>query len=394
MKIKKISILGSTGSIGTSTLDVVRQNLNRFQVLALAAGRNLKLLIDQIREFNPHFVSVQNEKDAQELQQLFPSLQIFSGPSGPLQIASLKEIDLVVSALVGAAGLLPTLKAIELGKDIALANKETMVVAGELMSKAAKKFNVQIFPVDSEHSAIFQALQGNKISEVRKIILTASGGPFLNRSLDQLQTVTLSEALKHPNWSMGKKITIDSATLMNKGFELIEARWLFDVPESQLEVLVHPQSIIHSMVEYQDGSVMAQLGIPDMRVPISYALSYPERLKNNLPSLDLIKIQNLNFFDPDLNTFKCLALAKKALKLGGGAPCLLNAANEIAVDLFLNEKISFLQIGELNEWVMHEGKDLHASSIEELVNLDGWAREKATEYFEICKSEKQQKVAT
>ncbi len=304
------------------------------------------------------------------------------------------KCDLFISAIVGAAGMVPTLNAIEAGSDIALANKETMVVAGELMSKAAKKFNVQIFPVDSEHSAIFQALQGNKISEVRKIILTASGGPFLNRSLDQLQTVTLSEALKHPNWSMGKKITIDSATLMNKGFELIEARWLFDVPESQLEVLVHPQSIIHSMVEYQDGSVMAQLGIPDMRVPISYALSYPERLKNNLPSLDLIKIQNLNFFEPDLNTFKCLALAKKALKLGGGASCLLNAANEIAVDLFLNEKISFLQIGELNEWVMHEGKDLHASSIEELVNLDGWAREKATEYFEICKSEKQQKVAT
>ncbi|MBF0492693.1 MAG: 1-deoxy-D-xylulose-5-phosphate reductoisomerase [Deltaproteobacteria bacterium] len=380
--LKTLSILGSTGSIGTSTLDVVRQNPNRFRVQALAAGKNLNLLIEQIREFKPKLVSVQHEKDLPPLREIFPELKIFSGTTGPTEIASLAEVDLVVSALVGAAGLLPTLKAIEMGKDIALANKETMVIAGELVNEAAKKAGVKIYPVDSEHSAIFQALQGNRIEEVRKIILTASGGPFRTHALEDLQNVTLAQALKHPNWNMGQKITIDSATLMNKGFEVIEARWLFDLPEEKIEVLIHPQSIIHSMVEYQDGSVMAQLGIPDMRVPISYALSYPERLKNNLVSLDLIKIQNLSFFEPNLNKFKCLALAKRALKLGGGAPCILNAANEVAVDLFLKEEIGFLQIPELNEWVMKAGQEQRASTIEDLIRLDAWSREKAMEYFE------------
>ncbi len=378
---KKISILGSTGSIGTNTLDVVRQNPGRFEVLGLACGKNLSLVKQQIEEFHPQWVSVLRPQDAATLRESLGKHgpQILVGIEGACQIATHREVDIVISAIVGAAGLVPTLKAIEAKKTIGLANKETMVIAGELMQKAAERAGVKILPVDSEHSAIFQCLQGHNPQEVKRLILTASGGPFRETSFEDLKKVTVSQALKHPNWNMGAKITIDSATLMNKGLEVIEARWLFNVAPEKIEVLVHPQSVIHSMVEYIDGSVLAQLGIPDMRIPIAYALSFPERLSNSLPALDLAKLVHLNFFQPDTQRFPSLSLAKKCLEWGGAAPCVLNAANEVVVQCFLEEKIAFLDIPQIVSEVLEERPDTSVEKIEELLKIDEWARQKASE---------------
>ncbi len=389
--IKNISILGSTGSIGTSTLDVVRNNPSRFRVLAMACGSNLNLFKEQILEFKPRCVSVSEERDVLKLSEMLSSLhdipEIFFGQAGAIKVATYPESDSVVSAIVGAAGLVPTLCAIEAKKEVALANKETMVIAGELMSAAAQKAGISIFPVDSEHSAIFQCLQGQNKKEVKRLILTASGGPFRNKSLDELKRVTLAQALKHPNWNMGAKITIDSATLMNKGLEIIEARWLFDVPSEKIDVVVHPQSVIHSMVEYIDGSVIAQLGIPDMRTPIAYALSYPERLANKLPTLDFFKIKELQFEEPDTHRFECLKLAREALQKGGDAPCVLNAANEVAVAAFLNEEITFLDIPKLVGEVLNSHAVQPADQLEKLLKTDVWARQEVKNRIEMQKNE-------
>ncbi len=376
---KNISILGCTGSIGTNTLDVVRSNPQRFRVIAMACGSQLDLLKEQILEFKPKLVSVREQKHALQLKEMLSQeakdVEILFGEAGAIAVATHTEVQTVVSAIVGAAGLVPTLRAIEAGKEVALANKETMVVAGELMSQAALKAGVPIFPVDSEHCAIFQCLQGQNKKEVKRLILTASGGPFRNKTYEELQQVTLAQALKHPNWNMGAKITIDSATLMNKGLEIIEARWLFDVTEDKIDVVVHPQSVIHSMVEYVDGSVMAQLGIPDMRTPIAYALSYPERLPNQLPALDFLKAKEFTFFEPDMYRFECLKLAREALKKGGDAPCVLNAANEVAVAAFLNQEIEFLDIPRLVGEVLNSHTIQAANSLENLLKTDAWARE-------------------
>ena len=379
--VKNISILGSTGSIGTSTLDVIRSHPARFQAVALACGKNIPLVIEQIREFKPELVSVSKKEDAPILREALGALspEIRFGEEGAILVATHPKADQVISGMVGAKGLVPTLKAIEAGKSIGLANKETMVIAGELMTRAAKKSGAKIFPVDSEHSAVFQALQGHNADEVKRIVLTASGGPFLKASKEELKNVSTAQALKHPNWSMGPKITIDSATLMNKGLEIIEARWLFDTPEDLIDVVIHPQSVIHSMVEYRDGSVIAQLGIPDMRIPIAYAMSFPERLENALPALNLFRVRELNFFEPDLERFPALGLARRALKRGGGAPCALNAANEVAVAAFLEEKIRFLDIPRVVESVLNDECLGNGFSLDELLKEDFRAREKAHE---------------
>jgi 1-deoxy-D-xylulose-5-phosphate reductoisomerase len=376
--MKKISILGSTGSIGTSTLDVVRQNPEELQVVALACGRNIERVAEQIKEFQPQLVSVSSEVEAKQLKALVGSkVEIVYGESGSIAVATHPQTDVVMSAIVGAAGLKPTYAAIVAKKYIALANKETMVVAGEFMNAAAKEHGVKIFPVDSEHSAIFQCLNGENPKEVRRLILTASGGPFLNKPKSEFSAITVEEALKHPNWSMGAKITIDSATLMNKGLELIEARWLFDIEVKQLAVHVHPQSIVHSMVEFQDGSVIAQLGIPDMRVPIAYALSYPRRLPNQLASLDLIQIGTLTFLKPDEEKFRCLKLAKQVLEHAGTLPAVLNAANEVAVQQFLEKKIPFIKIPQVVEDTLQAHQTVTPRSLEEIIEVDHWARQHA-----------------
>jgi 1-deoxy-D-xylulose-5-phosphate reductoisomerase len=378
--MKKISILGSTGSIGTSTLDVVRQNPEELEVVALACGKNIDRVVEQINEFHPQMVSVSSENEAKLLRQkVGAKLEILHGEEGSIAVATHPEAQVVMSAIVGAAGLRPTYAAITAKKDIALANKETMVVAGEFMNAAAKQHGVKLFPVDSEHSAIFQCLNGENPKEVRRLILTASGGPFLNKHKTEFASVTVEDALKHPNWSMGAKITIDSATLMNKGLELIEARWLFDIQPRQLTVHVHPQSIIHSMVEFCDGSVLAQLGIPDMRVPIAYALSYPRRLPNNLPSLNLTQVGQLTFLEPDEEKFRCLKLAKQVMEHGGTLPAVLNAANEVAVHQFLEKKISFLKIPMVVEETLQAHQKVTPHSLEEIVKVDAWARRHASQ---------------
>ncbi len=378
--MKKISLLGSTGSIGTSTLDVVRKNPETLKVVAMACGRNIDLAAQQIREFRPELVSVGREEDIPILKKnINHGCEILSGEAGAVGVATFPASEIVMSAIVGAAGLKPTYAAITAKKDIALANKETMVVAGEFMNAAAKAHGVRILPFDSEHSAIFQCLAGGNRSEIRRLILTASGGPFLNKPIEDFIDITVDEALKHPNWSMGAKITIDSATLMNKGLELIEARWLFDVPAEKLAVHVHPQSIVHSMVEFHDGSVMAQLGIPDMRVPIAYALSFPSRLPNNLPSLNLIKVGTLSFMEPDEEKFRCLSLAKQVLQRCGTLPAVLNAANEIAVQKFLEKKIPFLQISRVVEETLQAHQVETPRSIEQIVEIDQWARRHASQ---------------
>lgn len=378
--MRTISILGSTGSIGTQTLEVV-EVLGDIQVGAISGNHNIKLLEEQARKFRPRLVSVMDEDNAKELKSRLAdtNCKVVAGMDGLVEAATLAEADTVVTSVVGNVGLRPTFEAISAGKNIALANKETLVSAGQLVMDLAKKKGISIYPVDSEHSAIFQSLQGNKDNQIRRILLTASGGPFRGKTLDQLKNVTAADALCHPNWSMGKKITIDSATLMNKGLEVMEAKWLFGVDTDQIEVLVHPQSIIHSAVEYEDGAIMAQLGEPDMRVPIQYALTYPKRVANPFPKIDFAKRAQLTFDHPDMDTFRCLVLAYKALKIGGTMPTVLNGANEIAVAKFLSGKIGFLDIPALIEKTMEAYTVKENYTLEDLLEADAWARAYATE---------------
>ncbi len=377
--MKRISLLGSTGSIGQSTLSVVEKFPDRFKVVALAAGNNIELLEKQVRRFRPAIVSVVSERSAGDLKKRCGdlSVRIFSGVEGMIQAAAADEADITVSAIVGTAGLVPTLAAIRAGKDIALANKEVLVTAGELVMAECRARGVRILPVDSEHSAIFQCLLAGANKDIRKLVLTASGGPFRSHSKKDLAKVTSAQALKHPNWSMGRKITIDSATLMNKGLEVIEARWLFDIAPDKIKVLVHPQSIVHSMVEYQDGAVVAQLGMPDMKGPIAYALSYPERLLDVSPALDLAKVGTLTFEEPDMDRFPCLAYAFDALQEGGSMPAVLSAANEVAVKYFLEEKIGYTDIARVIRSTMDAHTPSNIKTVEDALKADLWARREA-----------------
>jgi 1-deoxy-D-xylulose-5-phosphate reductoisomerase len=377
---KRLAILGSTGSIGVNALDIVQQHPDRFTVVGLAAGSNIDLLEQQMRRFRPMCVSVCDLQRAKELRERTADLgiEILDGSNGACTVASLPEVDLVLSAIVGGAGLVPTLSAIRAGKDVAIANKESLVMAGEVVMREAHG-RVQILPVDSEHSAIFQALAGHSADDIFHLILTASGGPFRTWPLEQFCRITVHDALQHPNWRMGRKITVDSATLMNKGLEIIEARWLFGVTAEQVEVVVHPQSIVHSMVEFVDGSVIAQLGIPDMRIPIAYALNYPDRLSNTLPRLDLAQIGSLTFEAPDFGRFPCLRLGFEAVKASGTFPAVLNAANEATVEAFLNEQIHFTDIPVVIEETLgrHEVRSLTDGDIGVILEADRWARETA-----------------
>ncbi|MBO3445383.1 1-deoxy-D-xylulose-5-phosphate reductoisomerase [Clostridium sp. CCUG 7971] len=376
--MKKISILGSTGSIGKQTLDVVRANKDKFEVVAISANSSVDLLLEQIKEFKPKYVAVYDEVSCMKLKSMIPSdinIEVLSGMEGLKAISSLDEIDVLLTAIVGMIGLLPTLCAIRNGKDIALANKETLVCAGSLVMNEAKKYNVNILPVDSEHSAIFQCLNGEKNKEIEKIILTASGGPFRGRKKQDLLHITKNEALKHPNWSMGRKISIDSSTLMNKGLEVIEAKWLFGVDYNDIDVVVHPQSIIHSMVQFIDSSVMAQLGCPDMRLPIQYALTYPDRSVNDFERLDLAKLARLTFENPDLETFPCLKLAYETLKMGGTYSATLNSANEVLVSEFLEDKIGFYDIPYYIEKTLEAHNSIENPTLEEILEVDKWSRE-------------------
>ena len=378
---KKIVILGSTGSIGTQTIDVIASNPDKFELFGITAHSNSELLINQARKYKPNFVIVTKDecypivKDALSNE----DIKVFAGIDSVCDLVSMPSVDIVVTAMVGYAGLKPTISAVKAGKTIALANKETLVVAGELIKDLALKHHSPILPVDSEHSAIFQCLAGEITNPIEKIILTASGGPFRNHSLDELKYVTKADALKHPNWEMGAKITIDSASMMNKGFEVIEAKWLFDLNIDQIDVLVHPQSIIHSMVQFKDGSVKAQLGLPDMRLPIAYALSYPNRLDNNYERLDFLKYNQLNFEKPDIERFRNLGFAFEAMKKAGNMPCILNAANEIAVYGFLNDKISFLGMSDLIEWAMSNTDFIANPSYEDYVATDSLVRKITSE---------------
>ena len=370
--MKKIAILGSTGSIGTQTLDIVDQNPEDLQVVALAAGSNITLLEQQARKYKPVFVAVWDEERANELKQKLADTQITvaSGMDGLLAVATIPESEILVTAIVGMLGIRPTIAAIEAGKDIALANKETMVTAGHIIIPLAKKCGVSILPVDSEHSAIFQSLNGERQNKIKKILLTASGGPFRGKTYEELENVTLEDALKHPNWSMGRKITIDSATMVNKGLEVMEAKWLFDVTPSQIEVVVHPQSILHSAVMFEDGAVIGQMGTPDMRLPILYALFYPERRMLYAEELDLFAIGNLTFERPDRETFYGLSLAYDALDAGGNVPTVYNAANERAVAKFLDGKISFVQIPEIIASSMEEVYYKENPTLEEILDTE------------------------
>ena len=369
--MKKIAILGSTGSIGTQTLEVVRENKD-IEVLGLAAGNNIKLLEEQIREFRPKLVAVWKVEKAKELRENIKDLdvKVVSGMDGLIEIAVMEESEILVTAIVGMIGIRPTIEAIKAGKDIALANKETLVTAGHIIMPLAKEHNVAILPVDSEHSAIFQSLQGNKRSQLHKILLTASGGPFRGRKREDLWNIQVEDALKHPNWEMGRKITIDSSTLVNKGLEVIEAKWLFDVDIDQIEVVVHPQSIIHSMVEYVDGAIIAELGTPDMKLPIQYALYYPERRYLPGDRVDFAALSQLTFEKPDLETFYGLRLAMEAGKAGGSLPTVFNAANELAVSKFLDHKIGYLQIPEIIEDCMRNHKNILNPSVEEILQTE------------------------
>ena len=376
--MRKISILGSTGSIGTQTLEVV-ENLKDIKVMAITGNSNIKLLEEQARKYQPALVAVMDETNAEALKENLADMDIrvVSGMDGLVEAAIYEGVDTVVTSVVGNVGLKPTFEAIRAGKNIALANKETLVSAGQLVMDLAKKHNIKIYPVDSEHSAIFQSLQGNEGNKIERILLTASGGPFRGKKREELMNVTAADALKHPNWSMGAKITIDSATLMNKGLEVMEAKWLFDVDVDQIEVLVHPQSIVHSAVEYEDGAIVAQLGEPDMRVPIQYALTYPKRVKSPFPRVDFAQRNNLTFDQPDMETFKCLSLAYRALKTGGTLPAVLNGANEVAVARFLKGDIAFLDIPELIEQTMDAYTVKYEYTLEDLLEADAWAKDYA-----------------
>lgn len=379
--MKKITILGSTGSIGTQSLEVIRNNPERFSVEALTCGTNADLLSEQIKEFKPALAVTANEEDALRLSREFPHTEFAWGREGLIAAAE-GGCDMVLNSLMGMRGLEPTYHAIKAGKDIALANKETLVAGGQLVMDAVAEHGVKMLPVDSEHSAIFQCLEGNEGRPIKKILLTASGGPFRGYSLEELEKVTLEQALKHPKWTMGAKITIDSATMMNKGLEVIEAKWLFGVEADDIQILVHPQSIVHSAVEFMDTSVIAQLGVPDMKIPISLALGYPDRLASNDPSLDFFgQGANLTFEKPDPEVFKCIRLAYDAIRAGGSYPAALNGANEVLVDLFLNKKIRFIDIQNTLEKIMAEHKPQYNLGLEDVLEIDRSVRQKVKEYF-------------
>lgn len=380
--MKNICLLGSTGYIGTNALTIIKNNPERYKVIALGGGRNIDLLLNQIKEFKPLFAVVINSHLANKLKSELnnaTNIEILYGTKGYSEIASLSDVNIAIAAMTGSAGLLPTFSAITAGKDVALANKETLVMAGSLLINESKKSGVNIFPIDSEHSAIQQSIQGHSREDLKKIILTGSGGPFKDSPIEKLSTVTPKEALKHPKWKMGRKISIDSATMMNKGMEAIEAKWLFNVEMDQIEILLHPQSIIHSMVEYMDGSIIAQLAPTDMRIPISYALSYPRHLKVDLPSLDFLDIKTLSFERPDKKRFRCLYLALAAGKIGESMPAVLNGANEIGVNAFLEGKIGFLEIPQLIEKTMDKHETFPLNSIEQAIEADQWAKSRAKE---------------
>jgi 1-deoxy-D-xylulose-5-phosphate reductoisomerase len=370
--LKHIAILGSTGSIGTQALEVIRQNPDRFKVFVLTANNNADLLVKQALEFNPPYVVLTNESKFIEVKNALSAskTKVLCGIDELCEVLSKPEINLVLTAMVGFAGLIPTLAAIKAGKDIALANKETLVVAGELVYSLAKEHGVKILPVDSEHSAIFQCLAGEERNPIEKIYLTASGGPFRGRDAQFLSTISRKEALKHPNWVMGEKITIDSASLMNKGLEVIEAKWLFDLDASQIDVIVHPQSIVHSIVQFKDGSMKAQMGLPDMKLPIQYALAYPQRIENTFPRFNFMDYPNLSFEEADKKTFRNLALAFEALNTGGNMPCVINAANEVVVAEFLNMRIGFLQMSDVIEKCMSEMAFVENPTLQDYMETD------------------------
>ena len=380
---KAVAILGSTGSIGTQALQVIRSHQDKFIVEVLTAQNNAQLLIQQAIEFKPNAVVIGNETLYQQVDEaLAPHhIKVYAGEAALAQVVQMDSIHIVLTALVGYAGLLPTIKAIESGKHIALANKETLVVAGELVTELAAQKGVNIYPVDSEHSAIFQCLVGEFHNPIEKLILTASGGPFRGKDRDFLSSVTKEQALKHPNWDMGAKITIDSASLMNKGLEVIEAKWLFNVDQSQIDVVVHPQSIIHSMVQFEDSSIKAQMGLPDMRVPIMFALSYPDRLQSDFPRFDFLDYPNLTFEQPDKETFRNLALAFNALERAGNAPCILNAANEVVVSAFLEDKISFLGMSDVIAECLEKMTYIKKPSLQDYIETDKETRIKALEFI-------------
>ncbi len=382
-KQKNIAILGSTGSIGTQALDVIQSNPDKFSAYVLTAQRNVELLIVQAVKFQPKHVVIGDESKLPILQNALAKydIEIHSGENALNEIVTLAEIDIVLTALVGYAGLIPTIKAIESKKTIALANKETLVVAGGLIMALAKKHGVDIIPVDSEHSAIFQCLVGEFHNPIEKVILTASGGPFRGKSKEYLQTVTKAQALKHPNWAMGAKITIDSATMMNKGLEVIEAKWLFDIEIDQVEVIVHPQSIVHSLVQFNDGSIKAQLGLPDMRLPIQFALTYPDRFQSDFPRFDFANFPSLTFEKPDMEVFRNLHMAFEAAKKGGNLPCVLNAANEIAVAEFLSDRISFIEISDVVEKCLSKINYIETPNLENLILTDRETRILANEFI-------------
>jgi 1-deoxy-D-xylulose-5-phosphate reductoisomerase len=377
--MRSIALLGSTGSIGVSTLEVVRRFPERFKVHGMVAGRNVKRLAAQIKEFSPQCVSIKDAGDVPRLRELLGKhrVEILSGEKGAIAVATASEAEVVVAAIVGGAGLVPTLRAVHAGKDIALANKEALVMAGEIIVKAAKESSIRLLPVDSEHSAIFQCLQGNRREEVDRLILTASGGPFLRTPLSRLAKVTVEQALKHPNWKMGRKITIDSATMMNKGLEVVEARWEFDMEPRRIQVVIHPQSVVHSMVRYQDGSIIAQLGVPDMRIPIAYALAYPHRLNGGWKQLELTQHGELNFLPVEKKRYPALKLAYQALEEGGSMAAVLNAANEVAVEAFLARRIGFRDIHRIIEKTMNGHSATYPQEVEAILEIDGWARRRA-----------------
>ena len=373
--MKKITVLGVTGSIGMQTVDVVMNHPEQFKITAMAAGYNVAKVEEILAMIDVEYICMVKKEDALYLQEKYPDLKVVYGESGLIEIATLPEIEIVLNAIVGFAGLVPTIEAIKAKKDIALANKETLVVAGHIITELVKEYGVKLLPVDSEHSAIFQSLNGEEHNKIKKIILTASGGSFRDKQRDELAGVTVKEALNHPNWSMGAKITIDSATLFNKGLEVMEAKWLFDVDYDQIEVLIHPESIIHSMVEFVDTSIIGQLGNPDMRLPIQYALNYPNRQGNISEKLDLFKIRELTFEKPDLDTFKCLKLAYEAGEKGKLMPTILNGANEVCVELFLNKKITYLQIPEIIEECMNTFDYNKEVTLHNVINLDKEVRQ-------------------
>lgn len=383
--MKNIGILGSTGSIGTQALDIIRENKSLFNITALSGNNNIDLLEKQALEFKPEIIAVFNKYNADVLKtKLKPyNIKVYSGLEGLIKLSEYENIDILITSVVGMIGLKPTLAAIESGKTIALANKETLVTAGNIVMEKIKKNKGSLLPVDSEHSAIFQSLTSKKKNEINKIILTASGGPFRGKNKEDLININYKDALKHPNWDMGRKISIDSSTLMNKGLEVIEAKWLFDVDVEDIEVVVHPQSIIHSMVEYIDGSVIAQLGVSDMRIPIQYALTYPDRINNNLEKLNLTDVYKLTFESPDLETFPSLSLAYRALRENGTMPSVLNASNEVLVDLFLKEKIKFYDIPNTIENILDIHKNIKNPTIDDVLYSDDWARRKVKELLKL-----------